>query len=92
MDDINNILNDIKKTALNDLFTGDFDSAIDDLKKAEMLDRENPEILFNLGIAYCRKGLFKTAHDYFGKVLNLKISLYRHCSSKKEYCILPDKK
>lgn len=90
MDDINNILNDIKKTALNDLFTGDFDSAIDDLKKAEMLDRENPEILYNLGIAYCRKGLFKTASDYFGKVLNLKISYINTAIVKKNiaFCLI----
>lgn len=74
MDDINNILNTIKKSALNDLLTGDYGSAIDDLKRAEMIDRENPEILFNLGIAYCRQGLFKTSCDYFLKVLNLNTS------------------
>lgn len=90
MDDINSILNDIKKTALNDIFTGDYDSAIEDLKKAEMLDRENPEILFNLGIAYCRKGLFKTAHDYFEKVLNLKITYINSATVKKNiaFCLI----
>jgi len=90
MDDINSILNEIKKTALNDLFTGDFDSAIDDLKKAEMMDGENPEILFNLGIAYCRKGLFKTAYDYFVKVLNLKISYINTALVKKNlaFCLI----
>jgi len=83
MDDINNILNAIKKTALNDLFTGDYDSAIEDLKRAEMIDRENPEILFNLGIAYCRKGLFKTSYDYFLKVLNLHTSYINTAVVKK---------
>ncbi len=83
MDDINNILNAIKKTALNDLFTGDYDSAIEDLKRAEMIDRENPEILFNLGIAYCRKGLFKTSYEYFLKVLNLKTSYINASIVKK---------
>jgi len=83
MDDINNILNAIKKTALNDLFTGDYDSAIEDLKRAEMIDRENPEILFNLGISYCRKGLFKTSHDYFIKVLDLNISYINSSVVKK---------
>lgn len=83
MDDINNILNSIKKTALNDLFTGDYDSAIEDLKRAEMIDRENPEILFNLGIAYCRKGLFKTSCDYFLKVLNLQTSYINKSVVKK---------
>lgn len=83
MDDINNILNTIKKTALNDLFTGDYDSAIEDLKRAEMIDRENPEILFNLGIAYCRKGLFKTSYDYFLKVMNLEASFINTSVVKK---------
>lgn len=83
MDDINNILNAIKKTALDDLFTGDYDSAIEDLKRAEMIDRENPEILFNLGIAYCRKGLFKTSYDYFLKVLNLHTSYINTAVVKK---------
>lgn len=90
MDDINSILNDLKKTAIKDLFTGDFDSAIEDLKKAEMLDRENPEILFNLGIAYSRKGLFKTACDFFRQVLNLKISYIDSAVVKKNiaYCMI----
>ena len=88
MDDINNILNSLKKSALDDLFTGDYDSAIEELKRAEMLDRENPEILFNLGITYCRKGLFHTASDYFLKVLSLGISYIKISDVKKNiaYC------
>lgn len=87
MDDINSILNTIKKTALNDLFSGDYDSAIDELKRAEMLDRENPEILFNLGITFCRKGLFKTAHNYFEKVLNLNTSYINSSLVKKNIAL-----
>lgn len=88
MEDINSILNTIKNTALNDLFVGDYDSAIDELKRAEMLDRENPEILFNLGIAYSRKGLFHTACDYFLKVVNSRISYINSADVKKNiaYC------
>ncbi|HNX24784.1 MAG TPA: tetratricopeptide repeat protein [Spirochaetota bacterium] len=90
MDDINNILNTIKKTALNDLFAGDLDSAIDELKRAEMIDRENPEILFNLGIVYCRKGLYKTAHDYFKQVLLLRTSFINAAVVKKNiaFCLI----
>ena len=90
MDDINNILNTIKKTALSDLFSGDFDSAIDELKRAEMLDRENQEILYNLGIVYCRKGLFKTAYDYFQQVLQLKTSYINSAVVKKNiaFCLI----
>jgi len=94
MDDINNILKEIKKTALNDLFSGDFDSAIEELKRAEMIDRDNPEILFNLGIAFCRKGLFKTAYDYFLKVLNLNITYINNTVVKKNlaYCLIENNK
>lgn len=93
MDDINSILNSIKKSALSDLFSGDFDSAIEELKKAEMLDRENPEILFNLGIAYSRKGLFRTACDYFMRVLQLKSSFINSAMVKKNlaFCHIQNK-
>jgi len=94
MDDINNILNEIKKSALNNLFSQDYDSAIDELKRAEMIDRENPEILFNLGIAYCRKGLFQTSNDYFHKVLDLKISYINNAVVKKNiaFCLINNQK
>jgi len=90
MDDINNILNIIKKTALSDIFSRDYDSAIEELKRAEMIDRDNPEILFNLGIAYCGKGLFKTAFEFFEKVLSLKISYINSSVVKKNiaYCLI----
>jgi tetratricopeptide (TPR) repeat protein len=93
MDDINSILNDIKKSALSNIFYKDYDLAIDDLKKAEMIDQENPEILFNLGIAYSRKGLFKTANEYFTRVLNLNISYIDSANVKKNiaYCFIQSK-
>lgn len=90
MDDINSILNTLRKTALNNLFTRDYDSAISELKKAEMIDRDNPEILFNLGISYSRKGLHKTASDYFQRVLSLKFSFIDSVTVKKNiaYCYI----
>ena len=93
MDDINNILNDIKKSALGNIFSKDYDLAIDDLKKAEMIDQENPEILYNLGIAYSKKGLFKTANEYFTKVLNLDISYIDSANVKKNiaFCLIQNK-
>ena len=54
-------------SALKKFLISDFDSAIRELKAAEMLDKENPEILYNLGINYCRLGLDKTAIAYFKK-------------------------
>jgi tetratricopeptide (TPR) repeat protein len=59
-------------SALKKFLISDFDSAIRELKAAEMLDEENPEILYNLGINYCRLGLDKTAITYFKKLLKLK--------------------
>lgn len=50
----------------------DYESAIRELKAAEMLDKDNPEILYNLGVNYCRMGLDRSAVGYFKKVLNLK--------------------
>jgi len=93
MDDINNILNDIKQSALSNLFYKDYDSAIANLKKAEVIDQENPEILFNLGIAYSRKGLFKTANEYFTKVLNLNIAYINSANVKKNiaFCFIQSK-
>ncbi|MCL1834205.1 MAG: tetratricopeptide repeat protein [Leptospirales bacterium] len=93
MDDINNILNDIKKSALSNIVSKDYDLAIDDLKKAEMIDQENPEILYNLGIAYSKKGLFKTANEYFTKVLNLDISYIDSANVKKNiaFCFIQNK-
>ena len=83
MDDINSILNSLRQSALNNIFTRDYDTAIGELKKAEMIDRDNPEILFNLGISYSRKGLYKTASEYFLRVLSLKFSFIDSVIVKK---------
>jgi tetratricopeptide (TPR) repeat protein len=57
--------------ALKKISIKDFDSAIEKLKAAEVIDVNNPEILYNLGICYCKKELYNTAATYFKKVLNL---------------------
>src|SRR4030042_3315624 len=59
-------------SALKKFIIHDYESAIRELKAAEVLDRDNPEILYNLGINYCRMGLNKTAIEYFKRVLQLK--------------------
>ncbi len=56
-------------SALRKFVIKEYTMAIHDLKAAEVLDRENPEILFNLGINYCRLGLYKTAIQYFTQLL-----------------------
>jgi tetratricopeptide (TPR) repeat protein len=50
---------------------GDFESAIEELKTADILDNQNPEILYNLGVVYSKQGLHKTAVSYLEKLLAL---------------------
>lgn len=57
--------------ALDKISIKDFDNAIEKLKAAEVIDINNPEILYNLGICYCKKELFNTAVTYFKRVLSL---------------------
>jgi len=64
-------------------FVKNYDDAIRDLKAAEVLDKNNPEILFNLGINYCRKGLHRTSVEYFEKVLGLPFKYVEILTLKK---------
>jgi tetratricopeptide (TPR) repeat protein len=57
-------------SALRKFVMGDYTVAIQDLKAAEVLDRDNPEVWYNLGVNYCRIGLFQTAIEYFHKLLD----------------------
>jgi|APHig6443717497_1056834.scaffolds.fasta_scaffold06687_7 Flp pilus assembly protein TadD len=50
---------------------GDFESAIEELKTADILDSQNPEVLYNLGIVHAKQGLHKTAVQFFDKLLAL---------------------
>lgn len=59
-------------SAMKKYIVRDYDSALRDLKAAEMLDKNNPEILYNIGINYSRMGLDKSAIEYFQKVIKLK--------------------
>lgn len=72
IDDINDKIRLHLKSAGISIDRNNFDKAVDELKAAEMLDPENPEILFNLGIAYSRQGLSREAEKYFEKIINLK--------------------
>jgi len=59
------------KSALENYFVNDYNDAIRDLKSAEVIDRDNHEILYNLGICYSRLGLYVTAAAYFERILSL---------------------
>ncbi len=68
---LQNKIDGFLESALKRFMVKDYDSAIRELKAAEVLDSDNPEILYNLGINYCRMGLDKTAIGYFKKLLTL---------------------
>jgi len=89
MEDPGNI-NRIIKSALDSFFIKDYDSAINELKSAEVLDRENPEILYNIAIAYCRLEFYNSAIEYFEKVLSLKLKFVDSITVKKliSYCYI----
>jgi tetratricopeptide (TPR) repeat protein len=89
MDDLTGI-NKIIKSALDSFFIKDYDTAINELKSAEVLDRENPEILYNIAVAYCRMGFYNQALDYFKKVLLLKMTYIDSTKVKKliAYCYI----
>ncbi len=70
--DVQKKIDGLLNSALKKFLVRDFDSAIRELKAAEVLDKENPEILYNLGVNYCRLGLDKTAIEYFKRLLKLK--------------------
>jgi len=90
MDDLNSSVQSILKSASGSLLSSDYSSALQELKKGEVLDKDNPEILYNLGITYTRLGLFKTAFEYFNRVLSLKFQFIDMLHVKKNiaYCLI----
>lgn len=71
VEDINLKIRQHLKSAEIKLNLQNFDETIEELKAAEVLDPENPQVLYNLGIVYALDGLNKTACGYFRKILNL---------------------
>ncbi|HSV96154.1 MAG TPA: tetratricopeptide repeat protein [Spirochaetota bacterium] len=60
--------------ALSKSVMNDYRNALEDLRAAEALDRDNPEVLYNLGICYARTGLYKSAAEYFRRVIDLPLA------------------
>jgi len=90
MDDLNSSIQSILKSAAGNLISSDYNSALEELKKAEVKDKDNPEILYNLGITYTRLGLFKTALDYFNRVVSLEIRFIdiQHVKKNLAFCLI----
>lgn len=70
-------------SALKALADGNYEKALEEFRAAEIIDRNNPAILFNIGITYTRLGLFKTAIDYYQRILSLKSGFIDIHSVKK---------
>ncbi|HPS56488.1 MAG TPA: tetratricopeptide repeat protein [Spirochaetota bacterium] len=90
MDDTNRTIQDLVSSALMALADGNFEKALEEFRAAEIIDRDNPAILFNIGITYTRLGLFKTAIDYYQRILSLKSGFIDLHSVKKNmgYCYI----
>jgi tetratricopeptide (TPR) repeat protein len=69
--DLQGKINGFLASSFKKYLVNDYNEAIRDLKSAEVIDPENPEIIYNLGINYCRMGLYKTAIMYFKRLLNM---------------------
>jgi tetratricopeptide (TPR) repeat protein len=69
--DLNQKLKSFLESAFKKISSEDYLKAIDDLKEAEKLDSNNPEVLYNLGVSYCRMHKYDSAISYFEKLLKL---------------------
>ena len=83
--DINKRLRHFLDSATEMLLAQNYNDAIRELKAAEVLDRHNPRILYNLGIAYARTGLHRTASSYFERLLELPASFVDSQKVRKLY-------
>ncbi len=90
MNELNDDVKSILKTATGNIISSDYNKALEQLKKAEVLDKDNPEILYNLGITYTRLELYKTALDYFTKVLSLEAQFIDiiHVKKNISFCLI----
>ncbi len=69
---INARLKKLLSAALRDFHHNNYVEAINTLTNALSIDRENPEILYNLGVASCHLERFVEAIDYFRRLLDLR--------------------
>jgi tetratricopeptide (TPR) repeat protein len=69
--ELNERIKKFLNSALKKISAKDYDSALEKLTAALVLDKDNPEILYNLGICYCKKKLFNSAITYLKKVRDL---------------------
>jgi len=83
--DLQNRIKGFLDSALENFIVSNYNDAIRDLKAAEVLDKNNPEILYNLGVNYSRLGLYKTAVMYYERLLNLSVTFVDVLTIRKLY-------
>ncbi len=72
--ELNEKISSLVESSLENFYAGNYEDSIRDLKAAESIDRNNPEILYNLGVSYSRLGLHKTAIIYFKRIVDLPLT------------------
>lgn len=88
--DLQSKISSLLKSSLEHFLVQDYTRAINDLKAAQVLDKENPEVLYNLGICHCRSGLVGTAIPYFQKILSMRAGFVDMLNVKKilSFCFI----
>lgn len=84
MDKINESIKHFKK-GLDFIRKDEFHNAINELKAASVIDKNNPEVLYNLGIAYGKVGLFRSANGILKTILDLPFQTVFVLDVKKLY-------
>lgn len=82
-EDINLRIRGLITSAVKSIGSQKYENAIEDLKAAEVLDSDNPEVLYNLAISYAKQGLHKTAVNYYQKLLDLPLEFVELRTVKK---------
>ncbi len=82
---LNERISSFLNSAIKNLSRKEYDDALEDLQAAEVLDSENPQILYNMAVIYSKKGLFRVAINYYKKLLNLSFSFIEIITVNKMY-------
>lgn len=72
--DLNEQVNGLLESALSRFLVKDYSESLNELKSALMLDKANPVLLYNIGICYCRMGLYNSAIQYLNEVIKLPLA------------------
>ena len=88
--DINDRVQELLDSAVGHFMIQDYPETLNELKSALMLDKENPVLQYNIGICYCKMGLFNSAIQYLRSSINLPLSFIDSNTVKKvlSFCLI----